>query len=305
MADSPMSNQDSAIILDRGYRSYDGTRTGRRGAMAAVVKEGYRRVLGLRRKAKRKLFPWTLIALALGSAAVLVAIEWVSSTLPISLDTSDLFPRYAGYFDFISNVALLFAAFTGPQLLVPDRTQGVLNVYFSRPLGVRDYLVAKGATFAAVILSFWLVPQLLLHLGYAALSPAGFLTYLGETTDILWKVPAAALVYFTMHGSLAFLVASFVKRVGAAAAGFVAVLLGLNLVALLFQEAGLAPGARWTSLLALEQHPRFVRDWIFDLEASITIPAQAGFDPEASLMVVIGCAVVSVLLVGWRYRRLT
>ena len=305
MAETPVSSQDSAIILDRGYRSYDGPRTGRRGAMAAVVKEGYRRVLGLRRKAKRKIFPWTLIALALGSAAVLVAIEWVSSTLPISLDTSDLFPRYAGYFDFISNVALLFAAFTGPQLLVPDRTQGVLNVYFSRPLGVRDYLVAKGATFAAVILSFWLVPQLLLHLGYAALSPAGFLTYLGETTDILWKVPAAALVYFAMHGSLAFLVASFVKRVGAAAAGFVAVLLGLNLVALLFQEAGLAPGAKWTSLLALEQHPRFVRDWIFDLEASITIPAQAGYGPEASLMVVIGCTVISVFLVSWRYRRLT
>ena len=186
-----MSSHDPAIILDRGYRSYHGPRTGRRGAMKAIIKEGYRRVLGLRRKAKRKLFPWTLIALALASAAILIAVEWVSSTLPVSLDTSDLFPRYGGYFDFISNVALLFAAYTGPQLLIPDRTQGVLNVYFSRPLSVRDYLVAKAVTYATVILSFWLVPQLLLHLGYAALSPGGFLSYLGETTDILWKVPAA------------------------------------------------------------------------------------------------------------------
>lgn len=300
-----MSSQDPAIILDRGYRSYQGPRTGRRGAMRAIVKEGYRRVLGLRRKAKRKLFPWALIALALGSAVVLVAIEWVTSSLPVSLDTSALVPRYAGYFDFISNVALLFAAFTGPQLLVPDRTQGVLNVYFSRPLGVRDYLMAKGATFAAVILSFWLVPQLLLHLGFAALSPTGFLSYLGATTDILWKVPAAALVYFTLHASLAFLAASFAKRVGTAAAGFIAVLLGLNLVAALFQETSSAPGARWTSLLALEQHPRYVRDWIFDLDSPIVIPAQAGFGPGTSLMVVVGLAVVSVLLVGWRYRRLT
>jgi ABC-2 type transport system permease protein len=300
-----MSSQDSAIILDRGYRNYHGPRTGRRGAMRAIVKEGYRRVLGLRRKAKRKLFPWTLIALALGSVAVLVAIEWVSSSLPVTLDTSELFPRYAGYFDFISYVALLFAAFTGPQLLIPDRTQGVLNIYFSRPLGVRDYLVAKGGTFAAVILSFWLVPQILLHLGYAALSPAGFLSYLGETTDILWKVPVAALVYFSLHSSLAFLAASFAKRVGTAAAGFVAVLLGLNLVAALFREASSASGARWTSLLALEQHPRYVRDWIFDLDSSTLIPAQAGFGPEASFMVVLGLTVISVLLVGWRYRRLT
>ncbi len=300
-----MSDKDSAIILDRGYRGYHGPRTGRRGAMRAIVKEGYRRVLGLRRKAKRKLFPWTLIALALGSAVVLVAIEWVTSSLPISLDTSELFPRYAGYFDFISYVALLFAAFTGPQLLVPDRTQGVLNVYFSRPLGVRDYLVAKAATFAAVILSFWLVPQLLLHLGYAALSPTGFLSYLRETTDILWKVPAAALVYFALHASLAFLAASFSKRVGTAAAGFISLLLGLNLVAVLFREAGSAPGARWASLLALEQHPRHVRDWIFDLDSSTLIPAQAGFGPQSSLMVVFGLAVIGVVLVGWRYRRLT
>ena len=300
-----MSSNDPAIILDRGYRNYQGPRTGRRGAMRAIVKEGYRRVLGLRRKAKGKLFPWTLITLALGSAVVLVAIEWITSSLPIALDTSELFARYAGYFDFISNVALLFAAFTGPQLLVPDRTQGVLNVYFSRPLGVRDYLVAKGATFAAVMLSFWLVPQLLLHLGYAALSPTGFLSYLTGTTDILWKVPAAALVYFALHGSLAFLAASFAKRVGTAAAGFIAVLLGLNLVAVLFQEASSAPGARWTSLLALEQHPRFVRDWIFDLDSSAVIPAQAGFSPQASLLVVMGLAAISVLLVGWRYRRLT
>lgn len=300
-----MTGQDSAIILDRGYRSYHGPRTGRRGAMKAIVKEGYRRVLGLRRKAKHKLFPWTLIALALVSAMVLIAIEWVSSTLPVPVDTTGLFPRYGGYFDFISNIALLFAAFTGPQLLVPDRTQGVLNVYFSRPLGVRDYLVAKGATYASVILSFWLVPQLLLHLGFAALSPAGFFSYLGQTADILWKVPAAALVYFTLHASLAFLAASYAKRVGTAAAGCFAVLLGLNLVALLFQEASSAPGARWTSLLALEQHPRHVRDWIFDLDSSIVIPAQGGFGPEASLMVVIGLAIVSVLIGGRRYRKLT
>jgi len=305
MADLPTTIQDPAIILDRGYRNYQGLRTGRRGAMRAIVKEGYRRVLGLRRKAKRKLFPWTLIALALVSAMVLIAIEWVSSSLPLPMDTSGLFPRYGEYFDFISNIALLFAAFTGPQLLVPDRTYGVLNVYFSRPLGVGDYLVAKGAAYASVILSFWLVPQLLLHLGFAALSPAGFLSYLGQTADILWKVPAAALVYFTLHASLAFLAASFAKRVATAAAGFFAVLLGLNLVALLFQEASSAPGARWASLLALEQHPRHVRDWIFDLDSSIVIPAQAGFGPQTSLLVVIGLAVVSVLLVGWRYRRLT
>ena len=307
MADPRPPDSGQAVIVDRGYRHYEGTRTGRRGAIRAIVREGFRRVLGLRRKAKRKLLPWVLIALALASVVILVTISWVQSQIPASGEVSDLVPRYRGYFDFISVVALLFAAYAGAQLLVPDRTHGVLNVYFSRPLSLRDYLVAKALAYAAVILSFWLVPQILLHLGLAALSSEGFLSYLGGTTDILWKVPLAALVYFVLHASLSFVAASFVNRVGGAASAFLAASLGLNLVALFFQEAVEdSPGTRWAALLATEQHPRYVRDWIFGVhEDAQWIPAQAGFGPEVSLTVVVGLAVVSVILVSWRYRRLT
>ena len=306
MADPRTGEHDPAVILDRGYRHYEGIRTGRRGAMRAIVREGYRRVVGLRRKGRRKLLPWSLIVLALMSVLILVTIVWLTSSVEGAEGVSEQIPRYRGYFDFISVVALLFAAYAGPQLLVPDRTRGVLNVYFSRPLTVRDYLLAKGAAYAAVILSFWLVPQLLLHLGLAILSPAGFLTYLGQTTDILWKVPVAALAYFTLHASLVFLTASFINRVGGAASAFLAGLLGLNLTALFFQEATSAPGARWLTLLAFEQHPRYIRDWIFGVhESAQWIPAQAGFGPEASLIVVIGLAFTCAAVVGWRYRMLT
>ena len=307
MPDPVTSDRDQAVIVDRGYRHYEGVRTGKRGAIRAIVREGFRRVLGLRRKAKRKLLPWTLIAVALASVLILVAISWATSQIPSPEATEDLVPRYRGYFDFISVVALLFAAYAGAQLLIPDRTQGVLNVYFSRPLALRDYLFAKASAYAAVILSFWLVPQILLHLGLAALSREGFLSYLGRTTDILWKVPLAALAYFVLHASLSFVAASFINRVGGAAAAFLAGSLGLNLVALFFQEAVEdAPGTRWATLLATEQHPRYIRDWIFGVhESAEWIPAQAGFGPGVSLAVVVGIAVVSVALVGWRYRRLT
>ncbi|MXZ68500.1 MAG: hypothetical protein F4Z17_05850 [Acidimicrobiia bacterium] len=307
MADSPETYRDEAIIVDRGYRHYDGTRTGRRGAVRAIVREGFRRVMGLRRKAKRKLLPWTLIVVALSSVVILVAITWATTQTPASDELADLVPRYRGYFDFISVVALLFAAYAGAQLLIPDRADGVLNVYFSRPLAVRHYLIGKASAYATVILSFWLVPQVLLHLGLAALSREGFLSYLGQTTDILWQVPLAALAYFVLHASLSFLTASFINRVGAAAAAFLIGSLGLNLVALFFQEAADdTPGSRWVALLATEQHPRYVSDWIFGVhESAEWIPAQAGFGPGISLAVIVGLAVVSAALVGWRYRRLT
>ena len=306
MADSRETNRDHATIVDRGYRHYDGARTGRRGAVRAIVREGFRRVMGFRRKAKRKLLPWTLIVVALASVVILVAITWATSQTQVE-ELTDLVPRYRGYFDFISVVALLFAAYAGAQLLIPDRTDGVLNVYFSRPLALRHYLIAKALAHATVILSFWLAPQLLLHLGLAALSREGFLSYLGRTTDILWQVPLAALAYFVLHASLSFLTASFINRVGAAAAAFLIGSLGLNLVALFAQEAADdTPGSRWAALLATEQHPRYVRDWIFGVHDSAEwIPAQAGFGPGVSLAVIVGLAVVSAALVGWRYRRLT
>ena len=303
MTAPPADAQDQAVIVDRGYRHYEGERTGRRGAVRAVVKEGFRRVLGLRRKARHKVLPWILIGLALAAVVMLVTIAWVTSETG-NEQVEGLIPRYAGFFDFISMVALLFAAYAGPQLLVPDRTRKVLDVYFSRPLTAGDYLLAKGASYAAVILSFWLVPQLILHLGYAALSPRGFFSYLGQTADILWKTPLAALAYFTLYTSLVFLASAFINRVGGAAAAFLGGLLGLNLVAVFFENATEAPGARWATLLALEQHPRYIRDWIFGLESEVITPARAGFGPEASLMVVIGLAVLCAALAGWRYRRL-
>jgi len=271
--------------------------------MIAIIKEGFRRVLGFRRKARYKVFPWFLVALALASVVILVSIAWVGSGLEGDA-VEELIPRYAGYFDFISMVGLLFAAYAGPQLLVPDRIHGVLNVYFSRPLTVTDYLVAKVAAYATVIYSFWLVPQILLHLGFAALSSDGFFVYMRETTDVLWKVPLVATVYFGLHAALIFLVSSFIDRVGAAGAAFLAGLLGLNAVAISFIEATTAPGARWATLVALEQHPRHIRDWIFDQSSGVVIPAEAGFGPEASLAVILGVVAVVVGLVLWRYRRL-
>jgi ABC-2 type transport system permease protein len=215
-----------------------------------------------------------------------------------------LIPEYAGYFDFISVVALLFAAYVGPELLIPDRVQGVLNVYFSRPLSIYNYLAAKLGAYAAIILSFWLVPQLVYHLALAGLSSQGFLSYLVDTTDVLWKIPLAASVYFLTHASLATLISTFLNRVGAAAGVFLAGLLGLNIVAVFFLDATDAPGGRFATLLAIEQHPRYVRDWIFGVDSLEHIPEAAGFGPGVSLAVIFALAIVSGVVLVWRYRRL-
>jgi len=288
-----------AVIVDRGYRNYEGERTGRRGTTKAIITDGFRRVLGLRRKARRKVLPWFFIVLALASVVILIGIHWANPADNLEL------PKYGEYFDIISVVTLLFAALAVPELFVPDRVQGVLNVYFSRPLTVGRYLGSKGAAMVVVLMSFLLVPQIIFHLGLAALSDDGFLTYLGDNLDVLWKVPAAALVYVAVHGAVAATVAAFLPRVGAAAGVFLGSMFIFNLIAEFFLNATDFPGGRYASLFAFEQHPRIIRDWIFDIDTLNHIPERAGFEPSASLAMAVVIVALSTVAITWQYRRST
>ena len=300
-----MVDRSDAVIVDRGYRSYDGDRTGGRGAVGAIVREGYRRVLGLRRKARRKVLPWFLICLALITVAIFIGIHWVASSTPVVPgEAPELLPRYGEYFDLISVIALLFTALAAAELFVPDRVQGVLNVYFSRPLDSDRYLFAKFLALGSSVLSFYLVPQIIFHVGLASVDRSGFLTYMGDNLDVAWKVPVTALIYFMVHASLAVGIAAFLPRVGAAAGLFLGGMLILNLLAAFFIEGTNLSFGRYFGLLALEQHPRYVRDWIFDIDTIEHLPERAGFDPWVSLVAAIIVFAVAVTVTRWQYKRL-
>ena len=58
------------VIFDRGYRTYDGPRRGPAGARRAVYKEGLKRIFGQGRKARAKIFPGSMMGIALMTAIV-------------------------------------------------------------------------------------------------------------------------------------------------------------------------------------------------------------------------------------------
>jgi ABC-2 type transport system permease protein len=288
------------VIYDRGYRTYDGERLGARGARRAVYKEGLRRVLGLGRKARQKIFPWSLITVALVSAAIFVGIHWAIGNIDESLREG--VPTYGGLFDFYSAISLLFIALAGPQLLVPDRTKGVLSVYFSRPLTVDGYLTSKVGAFATVVGAIYIVPQVLLHLGLATISDDGFFTYIGDNLDILWKVPVVTLGFVALHGALIFILSSVIDRTGIAAAAYLGITTAGSLIAARVATAGFT-GARYVSLLGLDQHPRIIRDHL--LGDTVSYPAEvAGFDVWVSAAIIAAMVVLAGWFVRRRYRRL-
>lgn len=292
---------DRAVIVDRGYRGYDEERLGRRGAMKAIVKEGIRRVLGLRRKARRKVFPWALTATAVGIALLFVALEWVASST-LGQASPDL-PNYGEYFDLNSGIAIMFIALAAPSLLVPDRVQGVLNIYLSRPLRMVDYLGAKVMALAALLLSFYLVPEIILHLGLGAVSTDGFLTYMGDNLDVLWKVPVVAVAYFAAHASVALTAAALIPREGFAAGGFLGALFILNGVGELLTDVDI-PGSDFAAFLAFEEYPRVIRDWVFDINTVDYLIERSGFDQWVAVPATLLLVSAATGVVWARYRRL-
>jgi ABC-2 type transport system permease protein len=288
------------VLYDRGYRTYDGPRLGTSGARKAVYKDGVRRVLGLGRKARQKIFPWSLIVISIIAAAVFVGIHWAIGDIQESLRQE--IPTYGGLFDFYSGISLLFIALAGPQLLIPDRTKGVLSVYFSRPLTVDGYLTSKVGAFASVVGAIYIVPQIVLHLGLALIAQEGFLTYLGDNLDILWKVPVTTLAFVALHGAVVFALSAVIDRTGIAAAAFLGILFAGAAVAGRVAEAGF-PGSRYFALLALDHHPRIIRDYFFG-DTVAYAPEQAGFEVWVSVVAVVVLVVAAALFVRLRYRRL-
>jgi ABC-type transport system involved in multi-copper enzyme maturation permease subunit len=265
--------------------------------VAAVFRDGLRRVLGLRRKARRKVLPWGFFAIAIAPAIFFVAFNVLTGDLLGEADTDFFGP--AQYFNFNASLTLLFIAVAASELLIPDRQYGTLQVYASRPLHVTDYLAARAASLSVVSFAFLFLPQVLLVIGTAAVSDDGILSAFTDDLDLLWQSAFTALVFFVAYAAPAFAVASLAGRTAFGAGIFIAGMFLSTGVAAAFSESGLD----FLGVLALEQHPRYVRDWVFGSDTGEWVPEQAGLEPWMSLVMVGAVALVAVFVVVRRYRR--
>jgi len=289
----------TGVVYDLGYKPYEGERLGRGGAVRAVIKDGVRRVLGIRRKARKKVFPWMLMGIAVLPAVVFIGLAFTLSAF--SPDAQSPFGGHAEYIGLVGAIVLLFVALAAPELLIPDREEGVLAVYSSRPLTARDYIAARAGALAIVVGSFMLLPNLLMYIGFAALDDRGLgAALIGNSGDLV-KVLLAMAAYMVGYGAPALLIATYAKRAGPAAGTFLALIFGSTAFAEAFQRIDF-PGARFGTLLSFLQHPEIVRSWVFD-KPQDAAPTGAGFEPWVSAVVIALLAVLTGYLMHRRYRR--
>lgn len=291
----------SGVVYDLGYVPHEGPRLGRSGAIRAMVADGFRRVMGIRRKARRKVFPWIMFAIAMLPAVVFVGLAFFVESFAPELDSP--FGSHADYYALAGVPTFVFVALAAPELLIPDRTEGVLSVYSSRPISSRDYVLARLGTLALLVIGFTLVPQFVMYIGFAALDDSGFVSAVVGNWPELWRMIVTSSGFFLGWGAIAFLISVLAGRTTTARALFLGGLVGSSGLAAALVESGAFDLARYAAFGALLDPPFHLRDWVYGL-SSDTIPARAGFGPGFSLLVMLALAGVTTWVSVVRYRRL-
>ena len=242
-----------AQILDRGYRKYDGPRTGVNGAVRAVITHSAQRALGMRRSIWAKVLPVATIGFAYLPAIVFVG---VLALFPRA-DTADiLLPTYGDYYGFIISAIMVFVALVAPEVLCTDRRTGMLGVYLAAPLDRDSYLFAKALSIAGVLSIVCLGPPLLMLVANVLQStgPEG----VGEILDTTWRVLATGVVETLLFTSITMGLTSLTDRKAIASASIILLFLVSISITGTLDVAGLPSGVYVfaPTLLGLELAPR-------------------------------------------------
>ena len=286
-----MSN---AQIFEQGYRRYDGPRLGVGASVRSLAIHSALRALGLRRTFWAKLLPIATVVIAYAPVAVFVGF---AAIVPNEVkDEFDVIPDYADYFGTISTAILLFVAVVGPEVLCPDRKNGMLGLYLASPLRRETYLLAKVLAVVPVLALVTIGPQVLLLIG-RTLVDAGPDSAV-DFALVLLRAVVAGTVVSALYTGISLAAASLTDRRAFASAGVILlVLLSSGVTSALVEGAD---ADRRLYLLHL---------FVLPFELVYRIYGERGEEPAIETISLVLAAAAWILgsaaLVIWRYRKLT
>lgn len=310
-------------VFDLGYQRYEGPREGRMLARQALFVNGVRTAIGLGRGWQSKVLPGLLFVAVIVPALLF---SFLASTAGIG----DALPTHADFYGIVNIVILLFAATTGPEMLIPDRRDRVLDLYLVRPLTTTDYVIGRWFAFFAVMLAIVYAGQIVLFIGLtlAADEPLDYLRDQWLDIPRIFAVGAAIAAFAT---SIALAVSTFtIRRTYAAAIVIALFIISFPVAsALTFCDETLHDGAherlegsefgtvqecdpvtgdaaKWVALVSLPEVPLHISDLIFDEDNESDV---AGLVREHNSVVPVGWFLILTIGPGfvlwWQYRRMT
>ncbi len=202
-----------ATIRDKGYSHWDGTLRESRFPWWPITRTGI--LLSFRKKQFKFFFAVSFIP----AIAFLVGI-YISERLEdfkFMFKGSEKFiainPAYfKTYFtsDFLLFMMVMLLVFAGAGLIADDLKHNALQLYFSRPLGKKDYILGKAAVVFFFILILTLVPGLLFII--FKLIFAGSFQFLAEYPWLLLSVAAYSALLTLFFASYTLLLSALSKN---------------------------------------------------------------------------------------------
>ncbi len=201
-----------STIHDIGYRHYEGRRLGRAYVMRSLYWHNLRAAYGLGRPVRAKVMPFLLGAIMLLPAAGSVA------AFAVSKEPDTLF-RYSAYAPNLQVVIAIFVATQAPVLASRELRFHVIPLYFSRPVGHLDFVLAKLGAIATALFALLAVPLIVLYVG-------GLVTRAPDSAEHLVRFLTGLVgcaIYALVLGAIGMVVAAFTPRRGFGVAAVIAV----------------------------------------------------------------------------------
>ncbi len=273
-----------SVIHDIGYQRYTGQRLGRGYVVRSLYSHGFRAAFGLGRSAKAKIFPWIVAGIVSAIALVFAFIRSQGGVVS--------YQQLPG----VTRVLMLtFVAVVAPELVSRDLRNHLLPLYFSRPVGRADYVLAK---LGALITASWLLiagPQTFI---FAAGAFSGGNVW-RELRGLLGGYAVTAF-YALIFSCLALLIASIASRRAFAAGGIVAVFLVSVPVVGIATALGKGAIKQIAGVGSPFTLPDGIRNWLFhqgeqDVGSYGTLYGAVG----------VGLCLLCVLLLLLRYRKVS
>ncbi|TDC84061.1 ABC transporter permease [Actinomadura sp. 7K507] len=202
----------TSTIHDIGYRHYEGRRNGRAYVLRSLYVHNLRASFGLGRPARAKIMPFLLAAIMVLPAAGSVAAFAFT-------DQEDALIPYAAYANIMQVIVAIFLATQAPVLASREVRFHVIPLYFSRPVGHLDFVLAKYAALTTAMFALMAVPITVLYFG-GLISKAPdpgqqILEYLGGLVG--------CVLFALVLSAIGMVVAAFTPRRGFGVAAVIAV----------------------------------------------------------------------------------
>lgn len=289
----------AGTIYDIGYRNYEGTRLGRGYAFRTLYVHSLRSAFGLRRGGRALLIPWALFGMMLFPAVITVAVAGISGGM-----MNNLIDYHEIFFPWDAMLLALFCAAQAPELVSTDQFHRVLPLYFSRSLRQSDYAAAKLLAMWTAVFILILAPLVVILVGRLAL-PTDFGAAFREQSKNFVAIVATPAAAALVMGTLSLAIASYVPRRGIGSAAVLGTFLLTSAFVGILAEALEERVRYWVLLNPIHAVNGAVLNLFGERPERGSALREADLQPETFYVAVAGYAIVFILLLLNRYRRLS